>query len=262
MLEILKDWQDPSATGRDGPYMNGKLKYGRILIRKELNKMIIELKQISIKELTTGYQDNNENGIMDIWKARYSSSLSKKIHLQGQAKSCVIDSITKDYPLNVMYWAVREDGNFEVIDGQQRTISICQFIEGDFAFNDRYFHNLQANEKEQLLNYKLMVYFCSGTDSEKLEWFKTINIAGEQLTDQELRNAVYSGSWVSDAKRYFSKTGCPAYGIGSDYLNGTAIRQDYLETALKWISNDNIEMYMAKINMKLIQMNYGSIFNL
>jgi uncharacterized protein with ParB-like and HNH nuclease domain len=78
-----------------------------------------------------------------------------------------------------MYWAVREDGNFEIIDGQQRTISICQFIEGDFSFKSRYFHNLQNDEKEQILNYKLMVYLCSGTDSEKLEWFKTINIAGE-----------------------------------------------------------------------------------
>ena len=91
-----------------------------------------------------------------------------------------------------------------------------------------------------------MVYFCSGTDSEKLEWFKTINIAGEKLTNQELRNAVYSGSWVSDAKRYFSKNGCAAYGLGGDYLNGTAIRQDYLETIIKWLSNDEIEHYMAE----------------
>jgi len=92
----------------------------------------------------------------------------------------------------------------------------------------------------------LTIYFCSGTDSEKLEWFKIINIAGERLTDQELRNAVYSGSWVSDAKRYFSKNGCPAYGIGSDYLNGSPIRQEYLETAIKWISNGKIENYMSK----------------
>jgi uncharacterized protein with ParB-like and HNH nuclease domain len=145
-----------------------------------------------------------------------------------------------------MYWAVREDGNFEVIDGQQRTISISQYVEGDFAFKSRYFHNLQKDEQEQILNYKIMVYLCSGTDSEKLEWFKTINIAGEKLTDQELRNAVYSGSWVSDAKRYFSKNGCAAYGLGGDYLNGTPIRQDYLETTIKWISKDDIEHYMAK----------------
>lgn len=97
----------------------------------------------------------------------------------------------------------------------------------------RYFHNLQSDEQESILNYKLMIYLCSGTDSEKLEWFKTINIAGEKLADQELRNAVYSGPWVSDAKRYFSKNGCPAYAIGSDYMTGRPIRQDYLETVIK-----------------------------
>jgi uncharacterized protein with ParB-like and HNH nuclease domain len=105
-----------------------------------------------------------------------------------------------------MYWAVRGDNGFEVIDGQQRTISICQYVNGDFAYQNRYIHNLTDDEKEQILNYKLMVYICSGSESEKLEWFKTINIAGEKLTEQELRNAVYSGSWVTDAKRYFSKS--------------------------------------------------------
>lgn len=144
-----------------------------------------------------------------------------------------------------MYWAVREDGTFEVIDGQQRTISICQYVDGDFAFQNRYFHNLKADEKEKILNYTLMVYVCSGTESEKLEWFKTINIAGEKLTEQELRNAVYTGSWVSDAKRYFSKSGCVAYNIGSDYLNGSPIRQEFLETAIDWISEGKIENYMA-----------------
>ena len=83
-------------------------------------------------------------------------------------------------------------------------------------------------------------------DSEKLEWFKTINIAGEKLTNQELRNAVYSGSWVTDAKRHFSKNGCPAHGLGNNYLTGIAIRQEYLETTIKWISNDTIENYMAE----------------
>ena len=165
---------------------------------------------------------------------------------KDKQREAVIDTITKSFPLNVMYWAVREDENYEVIDGQQRTISISQFVEGDFAYKNRYFHNLQKDEQEQVLNYKLMVYLCSGTDSEKLEWFKTINIAGEKLTEQELRNAVYSGSWVADAKRYFSKNGCAAYGLGSDYLNGAPIRQDYLETTIKWISKDNIEKYMAE----------------
>lgn len=209
--------------------------------------MEINLKEITIRELTDGYEDNDEAGVMGYGgKLDIRPPYQREFIYKDKQRDAVIDTITKKFPLNVMYWAVREDGNFEVIDGQQRTISICQFIEGDFAFKRRYFHNLQNDEQEQILGYKVMVYFCSGTDSERLQWFKTINIAGEKLTDQELRNAVYSGSWVTDAKRYFSKTACPAYVIGGDYLNGTAIRQDYLETTLKWISEDNIESYMAK----------------
>ncbi len=209
--------------------------------------MIIELKEITVRDLTNGYEDNDEGGVIGYGgKLDIRPPYQREFIYKDKQRDAVIDTITKDFPLNVMYWAVREDGNFEVIDGQQRTISIAQYVEGDFAFNKKYFHNLQKDEQEQILNYKLMVYLCSGTDSEKLEWFKTINIAGEKLTDQELRNAVYSGSWVSDAKRYFSKNGCPAYGLGSDYLSGTPIRQDYLETTIKWISNDEIEEYMAK----------------
>lgn len=145
-----------------------------------------------------------------------------------------------------MYWAVREDGHFEVIDGQQRTLSICQYVSGDFSINGLAFHNLQDDQQKQILDYKLMVYHCSGTDSEKLEWFKTINIAGEELTDQELRNAVYAGPWTADAKRYFSKTGCPAYGLASNYLKGSPIRQEYLETAIDWQSEGKIENHMSK----------------
>lgn len=209
--------------------------------------MNIELKEITVRELTNGYEDNEEGGVIGYGgKLDIRPPYQREFIYKEKQRDAVIDTITKDFPLNVMYWAVREDGNFEVIDGQQRTISICQFVEGDFAFNSRYFHNLQKDEKEQILDYKLMVYLCTGSDSEKLEWFETINIAGEKLTDQELRNAVYSGSWVSDAKRYFSKNGCAAYGLGGDYLNGSAIRQDYLETTIKWISNDEIKSYMAK----------------
>ena len=144
-----------------------------------------------------------------------------------------------------MYWAVRDEGGYEVIDGQQRTISICQYVAGDFAYQGRYFYNLQPDEKVSVLSYELMIYLCSGTDSEKLDWFETINIAGAQLTKQELRNAVYSGSWVTEAKRYFSKTGCPAYGIGSRYVTGELNRQAYLETAISWINDGDIASYMA-----------------
>ncbi len=209
--------------------------------------MKIEFKEITVRELTDGYEDNDEAGVIGYGgKLDIRPPYQREFIYKDKQRDAVIDTITKDFPLNVMYWAVREDGDFEIIDGQQRTISICQFVEGDFAFNNMYFHNLQNDEQEQILNYKLMVYLCSGTDSEKLEWFKIINIAGEKLTDQELRNAVYSGSWVTDAKRHFSKNGCPAYGLGGDYLAGSAIRQDYLETTIKWISNGDIEGYMAK----------------
>ena len=209
--------------------------------------MKIELKEITVAELTNGYADNAEAGVVGYGgKLDIRPPYQREFIYKDKQRDAVIDTITKDFPLNVMYWAVREDGNFEVIDGQQRTISICQYVNGDFAHMFRYFHNLQKDEQDKILDYKLMVYLCSGSDSEKLEWFKTINIAGEKLTDQELRNAVYSGSWVSDAKRYFSKNGCPAYGMGGDYLNGSPIRQDFLETTIKWISDDKIESYMAK----------------
>ena len=165
---------------------------------------------------------------------------------KDKERDAVIDSILKGFPLNVMYWSDRENGEYEIIDGQQRTISIAQYVTKVFSFNYQYFQNLPSDKQELILNYKLMVYVCTGTDSEKLEWFKTINIAGKELTNQELRNAVYAGTWVSDAKRHFSRRGCPAYGIGNAYLNGSSIRQDYLETAIKWISNDAIEDYMGK----------------
>lgn len=207
--------------------------------------MKIELKTILVRELTNGYQDNDENGILGYGgRLDIRPPYQREFIYKDKQRDAVIDTITKDFPLNVMYWAVREDDNYEVIDGQQRTISICQYVKGDFSINGLAFHNLTKDKKEQILNYPLMVYFCSGTDFEKLEWFKTINIAGEELTNQELRNAVYSGSWVSDAKRYFSKNNRPK--IGDDYLGGSANRQEYLETAIKWLSGGHIEGYMSK----------------
>jgi len=208
--------------------------------------MKIEFKEITVGELAEGYQDNAEDGVVGFGgKLDIRPPFQREFIYKDKQRDAVITTLTKEFPLNVMYWSVRENGYFEVIDGQQRTISVCQYVNGDFAHMFRYFHNLQPDEQEQILNYKLMIYLCSGTDSEKLEWFKIINIAGEKLTDQELRNAVYAGTWVADAKRYFSKNSCPAYGISSYYLSGSAIRQDYLETAIKWISRGNVEVYMA-----------------
>ena len=207
--------------------------------------MNIELKEIKVRDLTKGYQDNEENGVIGYdEKLDIRPPFQREFVYDIKERNAVLNTLQKDFPLNVMYWAVREDGNFEVIDGQQRTISICQYVNGDFSIDGLAFHNLPKDKQEQILNYTLMVYFCSGTDSEKLDWFETINIAGKVLTNQELRNAVYSGSWVSDAKRYFSKNSRPK--IGDDYLSGSANRQEYLETAINWISNGDIKNYMSK----------------
>jgi len=144
---------------------------------------------------------------------------------------------------------VKDNGNYEMLDGQQRTISIGQYVNGDFSLDNRFFHNLTSEEQNQILNFELMIYFCEGTDKERLDWFKTINIAGEKLTDQELRNAVYTGPWLSDAKLKFSKTNCAAYLLSNDggsLLKGSPIRQEYLETSLSWINNGEVADYMAK----------------
>jgi HNH endonuclease/Protein of unknown function DUF262 len=209
--------------------------------------MKIELKEITIRELTEGYKDNVNDGVVGYGgRLDIRPPYQREFVYKDKQQIAVIETVKKNFLLNVMYWAVREDGNFEVIDGQQRTISICEFVENNVFVDLFLFKSLPKDKQEDFLNYKLMIYWCSGTDSEKLEWFRIINIAGEKLTEQELRNAVYSGSWVTDAKRHFSKNDCAAYNLGNKYLDGSAIRQDYLETTIKWLSGGKIEEYMAK----------------
>lgn len=208
--------------------------------------MDIELKNITVRELVDKYQDNQEDGVVGFsGKLNIRPPFQREFVYNDKQREAVIDTVTKCFPLNTMYWAVTEKG-FEIIDGQQRTVSLCQYVDGVFSYKDRYFHNLQQDEKEAILDYKLTVYRCQGTDSEKLDWFRTINIAGEKLSDQELRNAVYAGSWTADAKRYFSKTQCAAWQLADKYMTGSPIRQDYLETAIAWINEGEIEGYMAK----------------
>ena len=153
-----------------------------------------------------------------------------------------------------------------MIDGQQRTLSICGFYTHDFNIVDHdrgtlYFSTLTAEEKEKFLNYELTVYFCEGTDKEKLDWFRVINIAGEKLLDQELLNAVYSGPFVTDARRHFSKNGCPAYKMGADFLNGNAIEQAYLSTILKWAARHDgvLTSIWLCISLILMPINFGLI---
>ena len=211
----------------------------------EINKL-----DITIGELVKGFTDNAEQGVR-----AYDGNLDirppyqREFVYNDKQRAKVIETVIKGYPLNTMYWAKRKDGTFEIIDGQQRTLSICQYINNYFSYDLRTYKSLRDEEKQKILDYKLFVYVCDGGDKEKLDWFETINIAGAELTAQELRNAVYSGQWVTDAKFYFSKTNCAAYNIGSKYLSGEMKRQAYLETAIKWISgaknDDEIREYMA-----------------
>ena len=220
--------------------------------------MHIEERKVTVREVTEGYFNDAEEGVvgfdgqLDI-RPRYQREFVYKDAQRDE----VIRTVMKGLPLNVMYWVDRgeqyendpNEPRYEVLDGQQRTISLCEYVDGGFSVDDKYFYNLPGDKQEQILDYELFVYVCEGTDSEKLEWFRIINIAGEQLTDQELRNAVYAGPWVSDAKRYFSKTGCPASGLAGDYLKGSSIRQDYLERAIAWAAaadGKSIEGYMAE----------------
>ncbi|OGJ54785.1 HNH endonuclease [Candidatus Peribacteria bacterium RIFCSPHIGHO2_01_FULL_49_38] len=212
--------------------------------------MKIELQKIRIREVVDGFKDSAEEGVVAFGgKLDVRPKYQREFVYKDKQRDAVLETVKKGFPLNVMYWMVRDDGGFEVLDGQQRTISLGQYVSGDFSLNDRFFHNLTKEEQDQILAYELMIYFCEGTDKERLDWFKTINIAGEKLTDQELRNAVYTGPWLSDAKLKFSKSNCAAYLLANDggaLLTGSPIRQEYLETALSWINKNEVADYMAK----------------
>lgn len=221
--------------------------------------MKIEQHEIFIRDVVDKYKDSAEEGVYGYGgKLNIRPKYQREFVYKEDKRNAVIDTVLKGFPLNTMYWMVNDDGTYEVLDGQQRTISICQFYSGDFSIKigkDSFaFNNLTDTEKEDFLNYKLQVYFCQGNDKERLNWFQTINIAGEKLTNQEIRNAVYTCEWLTDAKRYFSKTGCPAFDVGKKYLNGSAIRQDYLETAIEWIANSvgmkEVSDYMAEREAK------------
>ena len=212
--------------------------------------MNIDQKQLTVGDVVEGYCNDAEEGVVGYdGKLDIRPKYQREFVYKDAQRNEVVHTIMRGLPLNVMYWAVTGNDKYEVLDGQQRTISFCEYIAGSFSVDDKYFANLPSDQKQAILEYPLFIYACDGTDSEKLDWFQIVNIAGERLTDQELRNAVYAGSWVSDAKRYFSKTGCVAGNMAGDYLKGSSIRQEYLETAILWAASaedKTIEGYMAE----------------
>ncbi|MCR2054309.1 DUF262 domain-containing protein [Campylobacter helveticus] len=227
--------------------------------------MQIDKTEIKIKELIAGYTRDEESSQViayadssGVARLNIRPKYQREFVYKEAQRNAVIDTILKGFPLNIMYWVKNVDFGaeceYEVLDGQQRTISICEYVKGSFSiqWNDKsqYFHTLSKDLQEKFLDYKLDVYVCQGSESEKLEWFKTINIAGETLTNQELRNAVYASVWLSDAKRRFSKPNGLAVQRGAKYLNGSALRQEFLESAIAWKvdsrKDEKICEYMAK----------------
>lgn len=218
--------------------------------------MKIDKIQITVKELVDNYEEKGVGGIEGIvafgGKLDVRPPYQREYVYDVKERDEVIRTVKKGFPLNIMYWAKAEDGHFELMDGQQRTISICRYAaesERTFAVDEKYYFNLEKDIQAKIDDYILDIYICDGTPSEVHEWFKVINIAGKPLTAQELRNTAYTGTWLTDAKIHFSKPTCAAYNMGKDYVSGSPIRQEYLETALKWIADrdklNSIEDYMA-----------------
>ena len=173
------------------------------------------------------------------------------IYADGKRDVAVIESILKGYPLGLIYFNQVSEGKYEVLDGQQRITSFGRFITNKFAIQDangmeQYFGGIASDKQQTILDTQLLIYVCEGSESEIKEWFRTINIAGVPLNNQELLNAVYSGPFVTLAKSEFSNSKNSNIQKWGSYVNGSALRQDFLETALAWVSKDNIGDYMSR----------------
>lgn len=232
-------------------------------------------KGFTIRDLVEGYTNNDDGSTTDSvfgfnGRLNIRPSYQRNSVYSPEKRNAVIQTILDGCPLNTMYWVDKEDGTYEVLDGQQRILAICNYVIGNYAVqSDRFpasaptqdFPNLQMNLADianEVLDYELDIYICKGTPSEKLKWFHRINTCGEPLNDQELRNSSYTGAWLSDAKaRFSSKTGRgvtladinPNNGKSEPLLSGAWNRQEYLQTALRWAANaegKDIEEYMLE----------------
>lgn len=219
--------------------------------------MKIRETKIKVSDLCQNYKDDSEGGVYGydngIHKLTIRPSYQREFVYNDKQRNAVIDTVRKGFPLNVMYWSKVSDVEFEVLDGQQRTISLGQYLTSEFSVKidgkEKYFHNLTPEEKKVIEDYELTIYVCEGTEKEKLDWFRIVNIAGVVLTDQELLNAAYTGPWLADAKNFFSKRNCVAGQMADGFIKGNPIRQEYLEKVLSWIADkDHLDSggeYMA-----------------
>mgnify|MGYP000945131707 CR=1 FL=1 len=228
-----------------------------LLSNQESIIMITNLRtDITIKDICAGFVYNELEG-----KGLFG--LSGKLTIQpeyqrnyiyasdgGQREIAVIDSILKKYPIGLIYFNKVSEDKFEVLDGQQRITSIGRFVSDKFAIKDangleQYFSGMAEDKKKLILETKLLIYECEGTESEIKEWFRTINIVGVPLNAQELLNAVYSGPFVTLGKERFSNSQNANIQKWSAYVKGSVNRQEYLECALDWVSKGNIGDYMS-----------------
>lgn len=211
--------------------------------------------EISVKEICDGFVYNKLQGkglfglsgkltIQPEYQRNY-------IYADGKRDVAVIESILKGYPLGLIYFNTVSADKFEVLDGQQRITSVGRFVTNKFAVKDesgmeQIFESIAKDKQEKILNTKLLIYECEGTESEIKEWFRTINISGVPLTNQELLNAVYSGPFVTLGKEEFSNSQNANIQKWSAYISGSENRQEYLERALEWVSKNNIGDYMSR----------------
>ncbi len=227
----------------------------------------MEIKEIKlkVKDLIVGYYEDDATSKVVAWggKLDVRPEYQREYVYDIKERDAVINTVLNGFPLNIMYFVDRKDGTYEVLDGQQRIISICRYATNRFSvkipsttggYNTVNYPNLEGAFQSKLdafNEYQLHVYICEGTDEEKLEWFRTINIAGEKLENQEILNAIYHCEWLTDAKSLFSRRNCRAHKNYGKYMNGDYIRQKYLETVFLWaadaegLSGKNaIEQYM------------------
>lgn len=237
--------------------------------------MKIVERKVKVRDLIAGYQEDDATsrvvalgGKLDV-----RPEFQREYVYDVAQRDAVINTVLQGFPLNIMYWVDRKDGTMEVLDGQQRIISICRYARNEYSIkipsptgghNTVNYPNLLAGDFKAdgtpepftqlaFLEYELTVYICEGTDKEKLAWFQIINIAGEVLEQQEIRNALYHGAWLTDAKSVLSRRNCVAHKNYGKYMNGEYIRQKYLETAFIWAADaegitdrDAVDAYMQK----------------
>lgn len=220
--------------------------------------MKIELKPVKVKDIAEGYVDNDDEGAFAYGgKLTIRPPYQREFVYNLEQEKAVINTVLNGFPLNIMYWVKNNEESFEILDGQQRTLSVLHFLDHKFAIDYQghqvYVDSLADDAFEKIMNYEFMIYECEGTDSEKLSWFEIVNVAGVELTKQELRNSAYTGSWLTNAKRIFSKRNCPAKMLSDKYIKGDPNRQELLEKALIGIceyqnikGDKAVEEYMAK----------------